>query len=250
MVHKAMNMRNTFASSGRWFVAMLALGLWEAQAADLSGQVVKAASRLAAASGYAWKTFTQTGQGGLRAGQFEGRATREGVVYLSSISVEPGAEAYLKDGKGVIRRLGVWETLKEAALSTNTQAGAMRWLGRMLQSYQAPAAEATELATRSTNLRRESEAITGILTEEAVRGIIGRWGVRVGDAEPQVSEPRGVVKFWVQDGVLTRYEYRVSAVLALDGNRKNVDRTTTVELEQIGSATVELPEEARAKLGL
>lgn len=228
----------------------LALPSIGARAADPAAQVASAAEKLAAAESYAWKTLTQTGQSGSRAGQFEGSATKAGLIHLSSISADPGAEAYLMNGKGALKREGLWQTLGEAAQSTNTQAGAGRWVGRMLQSYKAPAAEAAELAAKSTSLRRDNDAIAGILSGDAVRAIISRWGVRVGDAEMQISDARGLIKFWVRDGLLTKYEYRVYAVLGLEGSRRTVDRTITVELDQIGTAKVDLPEEARQKLGL
>jgi hypothetical protein len=125
-----------------------------------------------------------------------------------------------------------------------------RWIARVLQSYKAPAAEGAELAAKASNLKREEEAISGILAEDAVRAIVSRWGARPGGGEPQLSDVRGLVKFWIRDGTLAKYEYRVHVVLGLEGRSRTIDRTITVEMDEIGTAKVEAPEVARQKLGL
>ena len=56
------------------------------------------------------------------------------------------------------------------------------------------------------------------------------------------------MKFWVKDGVLSKYEYNVQGKMSFNGNDINIDRTTTVDVKDVGSTKFEVPEEAKKKL--
>ena len=65
---------------------------------------------------------------------------------------------------------------------------------------------------------------------------------------PTVSNANGSVKFWLKDGVLSKYEIKVKGTVSFNGNEFDNDRTTTVEIKDVGSTKVEVPAEARKKL--
>ena len=44
------------------------------------------------------------------------------------------------------------------------------------------------------------------------------------------------------------YEVKVKGKVSFNGNDRDVDRTTTVEIKDIGSTKIEVPEEAKKKL--
>jgi hypothetical protein len=48
--------------------------------------------------------------------------------------------------------------------------------------------------------------------------------------------------------LVSKYELKVKGTVTFNGNDRDVDRTTTVEIKNIGSTKVEVPEEARKKL--
>ena len=56
------------------------------------------------------------------------------------------------------------------------------------------------------------------------------------------------MKFWLKDGLLTKYEFNVKGTMSFNGNEFDNDRTTTVEIKNVGSTKVEVPEEAKKKL--
>jgi len=62
------------------------------------------------------------------------------------------------------------------------------------------------------------------------------------------SNAKGSVKFWVKDGVLAKYQFKVQGTMSFNGNDVDIDRTTTVEIKDVGSTTVEVPEAAKKKL--
>jgi hypothetical protein len=56
------------------------------------------------------------------------------------------------------------------------------------------------------------------------------------------------VKFWVKDGVLSKYEIKVKGTVSFNGNDRDIDRTTTVEIKDIGATKIQVPEGAQKKL--
>jgi hypothetical protein len=66
-----------------------------------------------------------------------------------------------------------------------------------------------------------------------------------------VSGLKGTAKFWVKDGVLSKYETHVKGTMTFgqDNREVEVDRTTAYEFTEVGSAKVDVPAEAKKKLG-
>ena len=73
-------------------------------------------------------------------------------------------------------------------------------------------------------------------------------GGRGGGNGPEISGAKGSVKFWVKDGMLSKYEIKVQGKVSFNGNDRDVDRTTTVEIKDSGSTKIQLPEDAKKKL--
>jgi len=48
---------------------------------------------------------------------------------------------------------------------------------------------------------------------------------------------------------LSKYEYNVQGRMNVNNNDVDINRTTTVEIKDIGTTKVNVPEEARKKLG-
>jgi hypothetical protein len=101
------------------------------------------------------------------------------------------------------------------------------------------------LASQAKDLTKEGDAYAGDLTEEGAKSLL-RFGRGGGGAT--VSNAKGSVKFWVKDGALAKYESKVKGTVSFDGNDREVDRTTTVEVKDIGTTKVEVPAGAKSKL--
>ena len=52
----------------------------------------------------------------------------------------------------------------------------------------------------------------------------------------------------LKDGALTKYELKTSAKITFQGEERDMDRTRTTEISNIGSTKVEVPEDAKKKL--
>ena len=74
------------------------------------------------------------------------------------------------------------------------------------------------------------------------------FGGRGGANAPEISGAKGSVKFWVKDGLLSKYEIKVQGKVTVNGNDREVDRTTKIEIKDIGSTKIEVPEDAKKKL--
>ena len=69
-----------------------------------------------------------------------------------------------------------------------------------------------------------------------------------GGEGPSVSGAKASNKFWVTDGVLTKYELKTSAKISFNGDERDLDRTTITEIKDVGTTEVTVPNEAKSKL--
>ncbi len=96
----------------------------------------------------------------------------------------------------------------------------------------------------------ETEGIlSGDLKEEAVKELLERGARRrEGQEPPRIANPKGSVKFWIQNGALSKYEINVQGKVTAGDRESDVNRTTTVEIKDAGSTQLELPAEAKQKM--
>ena len=52
----------------------------------------------------------------------------------------------------------------------------------------------------------------------------------------------------MKEGQLAKYELKVKGTVSFNGNDRDVDRTSTIEIKNIGSTKVEMPDEAKKKM--
>lgn len=106
--------------------------------------------------------------------------------------------------------------------------------------------QAAELAAGTKELKKDGDVISGDLTEDGAKSLL--MFRRAGGDAPQASNAKGWVKFWVKDGELSKYEFKVTGKVTFNGNDRDVDRITTVEIKDVGTTKVDVPEDAKKKL--
>jgi hypothetical protein len=217
-------------------------------------EVTDAAKKLGEAKNYSWKSDVKSqaaggGQGGGRGfgGPVEGKVEKDGVMVITMTRGDTTTEAVVKGEKVAIKTPEGWRSAAEAAEGEAAQAAGRRGAGRMFQNYKAPAAQAQDLISKAKELKKEGDAYTGELTEDGVKQLMS-FGGRPGGNAPEIASPKGTVKFWTKDGVLSKYEFNVQGTMTINNNEREVNRTTTVEIKDVGSTKVEVPEEAKKKL--
>lgn len=209
--------------------------------------VAAAAKKLADNGNYSWTSTVAGGQGGRNRGPTEGKTTKDGITKLVTAGQNNTTEAYLKGDKGVVNNPdGGWQTLEELANSE----GPGRFRAGTMRNFKAPAAQATELAAGAKEIKKEGDAYVSDLTEEQAKTLLSFRGGRGGGGgeAPAISNAKGSVKFWVTDGSLSKYEFKVTGTVSFNGNDRDVDRTTTIEIKDVGTTKVEVPEDVKKKL--
>ena len=215
--------------------------------ADSKDDVVNAAKALGEKDNYSWKSTIEMGGGGnFRPGPTEGKTEKGGATYLESSFGDNKIESVLKGKKGAVKTEEGWQSIEELT-ADGAARGPGTFAARRLLTFKAPAADAQDLAEKAKSLKSDEGVISGELTEEGVKAKM-MFGGRRGGAAPEISNAKGTVKFWIKDGLITKYEYHVQGTMSFNGNDRDIDSTTTVEIKDIGSTKVTIPEEAAKKL--
>lgn len=207
--------------------------------------VTGAATKLAQQSNYSWKSKTEFGN---FSGAAEGKSQKDGLVGLTMRFGENTTEAFLKDGKGAVKTGDQdWQSLTELANAAGGEPGPRQFLLRRLQNFKAPTAEATDLAGKTKELTQDGEAYASELTESGAKELLAFGGRRGGNA-PEPKNAKGSVKIWVKDGQLAKYELKLQGTVNFNGEDRDIDRTTTVEIKDVGTTKVDVPAAAQKKL--
>jgi hypothetical protein len=225
-------------------MALLAGTLWAADSEDVKA----AAKKLAEQSNYSWKTTVVVPEGSqFRPGPTEGKTQKDGVTWLSITFGDNTTEAVVKGDKGAAKIEGEWQSLAE--LAEGGQPGPGTFMAARLRNLRTPAVEAEDMAGNTKELKKDGEAYSGELTEEGAKDLLRFRGRRAGgDGPPPPKNAKGSVKFWVKDGQLAKYEYKVSGTVTFNGEDRDVERTTTVDIKDVGTTKIEVPAEAKKKL--
>jgi hypothetical protein len=222
-------------------------------------EVSDAAKKLSDAQNYSWKSTTEMagGQGGRFGGPTEGKTEKGGFTVITMTRGDNTIEVVRKGEKGAVKTPDGWQSFEE--LQQNAGQGGQgqgrgRFMGAMLRNLRLPAEEATNLATKTKELKKDGDAYTADLTEAGAKELMTFRGGRGGNAggqgnftPPEPTNAKGTAKFWLKDGQLSKYEYNVKGQMSFGGNDIDIDRTTTVEIKDVGSTKVEVPAEAKSK---
>lgn len=207
-------------------------------AADSSPKddIANAGKKLAEKPNYSWKATVVVPEGAqYRPGPMEGKTEKDGFTWVSISYGDNTTQFILKGEKAAITKPdGGWQSLAE--MDTEGPGG---FMGRMVKNFKAPAGQAAELAVGTKELKKDGDVYSGDLTEAGAKAQF-RFGT--------VNNPKGSVKFWLKDGVLTKYEFKVQGKVTFNDNDMVIDRATTVEIKDVGTTKVSVPDEAKKKL--
>ena len=199
-------------------------------------EVIAAAKKLGEKPNYAWQTTIVVPESAqFKPGPSAGKTSKDGITYTTVSFGDNTTQIYLKGDKAVANSDGNWQTLAEL----ESDEGAGRFLTFIIRNFKAPVAQAEELASDAKELKKDGEAFASDLTEEGAKKQF-RWG--------NVANPKGSVKFWLKEGLLTKLQFKLTGKVDFNGNEIDVDRDTTIEIKDVGTTKVELPEAAMKKL--
>lgn len=213
-------------------------------AAATKEDVTAAAKKLGEQPNYSWKTTVTVPEGArFHPGPTAGKVEKNGFMDVKITFRNNTFEIVKKGDKGAFTNPeGEWQSVADA----ESQGGRGRFMAMMVRNMKAPAQQAKEIAEGVKEFKQEGEATGGDLTEVAAKDLM-RFRRGRGNG-PTISDAKGSAKFWIKDGQLSKFEFKVSGRIDFNGNDFNVDRTTTTEITDVGTTKVELPEAAKKKL--
>ena len=204
-----------------------------------------ATKALADKPSYTWKLAVEAPNE--PAGTINGKAERNGPVVLTLARGDQSFDGVFKGGKGAIKTEEGWKPLAEAAETSRSGPGPSQFVARLLMNFKLPHDEVAEVASKTKDLALADGVYSGALTEEAASDLI-MYRTRPGANGPQLSQVQGSAKFWLKDGLVSKYEFNLRATMSANGNERELNRTYTTEIKDIGTTKVVVPEEAAKKL--
>jgi hypothetical protein len=105
------------------------------------------------------------------------------------------------------------------------------------------------------NLQKTADGYTADLSEDAAKEQLSfrRRATTQPDANappaPDITNPKASIKIWVTDGMLSKVQLHTTGSMSFNGNSFDIDRTATTEYKDVGSTKVDVPDDAKAKLG-
>jgi hypothetical protein len=204
----------------------------------------KAIQKLGEQDNYSW-TSERKGGGG-DTGSVKGRIRKDGLTHAMLDMAGRSVEGVLRGPKGAIKTKEGWMSTQDfSGDGGSPDRHPMTFLARHLSTFaKAPVVQASGLLKQTKELKSEGQgAYSGELTEKGVKQNLPQFGV-------EVADPEGSMKFWVKDGMLAKYTYTVRGNVTFLQQQRQVDydRTTTVEIRDVGDTKLELPKEAFRKI--
>jgi hypothetical protein len=225
--------------------ALLAGSLFAADSSP-KDDVTNAAKKLGDSANYTWRTTVVVPEDAqFRPGPTDGKTEKGGLTYVK-LSFGDNTTEFVKKGESaaITNPDGGWQSLT----NMDSSEGPGRFMVGMVRNFQTPDAQAVQLAGAAKELKKDGDVYSSDLTEDGAKAMMAFRGRRGGGNGPNITNPSGSVKFWVKDGVLTKYEFKVKGTMSFNGNDIDVDRDTTVEIKDVGTTKMDAPDEAKKLL--
>jgi hypothetical protein len=174
----------------------------------------------------------------------EGKSEKDGFSALTVRFGDRTIEGYILDNHAFVTSPDTkWKDIPEMKPGESPTI----FMDRMVRIANLPATEIAELTRRSTNLREENGVLAADLDEEAVKELLQPTRGRAAKGETP-SQTKGNLRIWRTNGIVSKYQYTLSGKQLRDGQEVDVGRTVAVEIKDIGTTVVSVPERIKEKL--
>ena len=252
--------------------------------ADAKEDVKAAAKKVTDAPAYTWTTTTEIEGAQWTPATITGKALKGGPAVITSERDGQVTTAVVHGEKGAVKTDDGWKTAEElrnaggggggggrggrgaqllrppppppaaARIAATAQAGKAAGggggRGAMLLRTRPPADEAARIADKAKELKAADGVVSGDLTEEGAKELATQGRARAGGQAIEARNAKGSVKYWIKDGQLSKMQLKVAATMTVNGEDRDMARTTTYEIKDVGSTTVAVPDDAKKALGL
>jgi len=218
--------------------------------ADAKQDVKAAAQKLADAPSYTWTTSSEIEGAQWTPATITGKTLKGSFAVVTSEREGTVTTAVIKGEKGVLQTDDGWKTAEELRNAGGGGGGGRGNRGAMLLRNRPPADEVLRMVDKVQELKSAEGVVSGDLTEQGAKELLtlgrGRSG---GQTPPEAKNAKGSVKLWLKDGQLTKVQVKVSGSLSINGEDREMARTTTHEIKNVGTTEVKVPEAASKALG-
>jgi hypothetical protein len=205
-------------------------------------EITSAVKKLGDQAGYSWRTTVVVPDDApFKPGPTDGKSEKDGFTWISMSMFDNTMEAFTKGAKGALKQEGAWKSLEDF----DKEEGFARMPAMIVRNVKTPTKEAADLAAAAKELKKEGDVISSDLTTDGAKNM-QMWRGPDGESPP-VTEATGWVKFWIKDGELTKYEFKLKGKMKFGDNEFPNDRTTIVQIKDVNSTKVEVPEAAKKK---
>lgn len=219
--------------------------------ADAKEDVKAAAKKVTDAPAYTWTTTTEIEGAQWTPATITGKALKGGPAVITSERDGQVTTAIVHGEKGAVKTDDGWKTAEELRNAGGGGGGGGRGgRGAMLLRTRPPADEAARIADKAKELKAADGVVSGDLTEEGAKELATQGRARAGGQAIEARNAKGSVKYWIKDGQLSKMQLKVAATMTVNGEDRDMARTTTYEIKDVGSTTVAVPDDAKKALGL
>lgn len=217
-----------------------------ALAADTAptNQVADAIAKLKAATNYSWTSTLVIADSQFNIGPVKGQADKDGFAKMSQNFNDNTTEIVIKGDKVAYKGADGWQLLDEnGGFETMFAAGMAR---------NGAAAKEADITLKNVKDLKASDGgvLTGDFTSEGATDMM-TFGPRRPAGQngfPPPKNAKGSVKFWIKDGMLTKYETHLHGTVTFGDNENEMDQTRTVEITGVGTTKMDIPSDAKNKL--
>jgi hypothetical protein len=222
--------------------------------ADPKDDVKAAVQKLTDSASYSWSTTVE----GSSRPPTTGKTEKDGFTFVSLPVRDNTFNILIKGDKAAIKTADGWKSTDEliAANTPDSPPSPESFVARIASSFKTPGQQALDNVDKLQNVQKTDDGYTGDLSPEAAKDLMlfrPRPSTNPSNAPPQmdVSDAKCSFKLWVTDGSLSKMEIHVSGTITFNGNDRNVDRTSTTDITDVGTTSItsaDAPDDAKAKL--
>jgi hypothetical protein len=217
--------------------------------ADTKQDLLAAARKVADAPSYTWTTSTEIDGGNWTPATITGKSQKGAFAVVTSEREGTVTTAVMKGEKGVLKTDDGWKTAEDLRNAGGGGGGGRGNRGAMLLRTRLPADDVVKMVENLGELKTADGVISGDLTEKGAKEMLSLGRGRQGGQAPEAKNAKGSAKFWVKDGSLTKVQVKVSGTISFNGEDRDMGRTTTHEIKDVGTTEVKVPEDASKAIG-
>ncbi|MGA2440172.1 MAG: hypothetical protein ABSH08_04390 [Tepidisphaeraceae bacterium] len=238
-------------------VSVLALSAVSVHA-DPKDDIKTAVQKLADSPNYSWSTTTQ---GGFGRGPQDGKTQKDGYTSLTMQMRDNSFDIIIKGDKAAIKTDSGWKSAAELMAENADDGGGPpppeRFAAMFAQNFKSPVEQTQGTLDDLQNIQKTDDGYTADLSADAAKKMLTFRPRRAATTNPdnanpppqmEVSDAKGSLKLAVKDGNLTQIEFHLTGTISFNGNDRDVDRTVTTDIKDVGTTTIDVPDEAKAKL--